>query len=44
MSKVIVLLNIMKNLIKKMLNLKFKNIFARAYALNWSEEIFVVKK
>ena len=23
---------------------KYKNIFAKGYALNWSEEIFVVKK
>ena len=49
----ILLSNIMKNLIKKIRNLnlgdrvrisKFKNIFAKGYTPNWSEEIFVLKK
>ena len=34
--------NIVKDLIKKIL--KYKNIFAKRYAPNWSEEVFVVKK
>ena len=53
MLQMILLLNIMKNLIKKIRNLnlgdrvrisKFKNIFAKGYTPNWSEEIFVLKK
>ena len=50
----ILLLNVMKNQIKEILNLKlvlyhvgiskYKNIFAKGYAPNWSEEIFVIKK
>ena len=53
MSKVILLLNIMKNLTKKNPKFKvgnnvkiskYKNTFAKGYAPNWSEEIFVVKK
>ena len=50
--QVILSLNIMKNLMKKILNLKwvimsetqYKSIFAKGYAPNWSEEVFVVKK
>ena len=38
----------MKNLIKKTLDhvriSKYKNIFAKGYAPNWSEENFVAKK
>ena len=49
MSKVILLLNIMKNLVKKTPDdhvriSKYKSIFAKGYALNWSEESFAVKK
>ena len=53
MSKMILLLNIMKNLIKNDPKFKmgdhvriskYKNIFAKGYAPNWSEEAFVVKK
>ena len=48
MSKVILLLNILKNLIKKYPKfkvgdhvriLKYKNIFAKGYAPSWSEKI-----
>ena len=47
------MLNIMKILMKKILNLKvgdlvriskYKNIFAKGYTQNWSEEVFVVSK
>ena len=46
------LLNIMKNLMKKIQNLKFdhvripkyNDVFAKEHAPNWCEEIFVVKK
>ena len=34
----------MKNQIKKILNLKQKNIFAKGYAPNWSEEVSVISK
>ena len=52
MSKVILLLNIMKTLKKNpkfkvgdhVRISKYKNIFANGYAPNWSEEIFVIKK
>ena len=53
MLKVIFLLNIMTNLIKKNPKFevgdhvrisKYENIFAKGYAPNWREEIFVVKK
>ena len=53
MSKVIPLLNIMRNLIKKNSKFrvgdhvrisKYKNIFTKGYSQNWIEEIFVVKK
>ena len=37
----ILLLNTMKNQIKEILNIKY---FAKGYAPNWSEEIFVIKK
>ena len=47
----ILILNTIKILIKKILNLKlmtrtskYKNIFAKGYAPNWSEEVFVVSK
>ena len=49
----IVLLNIMKNQIKKNPKFKigdhvriskYKNIFAKVYAPNWSEEVFVINK
>ena len=46
----ILLLSIMKNLIKKILNFdhvripKCKHIFAKGYTANWSEEIFVIKR
>ena len=53
MLKVIFLLNIMKNLVSNKKDPKFKvsehvmiskykNIFAKGYTPNWSEEIFVV--
>ena len=47
------MLNIMKILMKKILNLKvgdlvriskYKNIFAKGYTQSWSEEVFVVCK
>ena len=46
------MLNAMKILIKKILNLKsdhvriskYKNIFAKEYTRNWSEEVFVVSQ
>ena len=45
------LLNIMKNLMNPKFKVgdhvrisKYRNIFAKGYAPNWSEEIFVVKK
>ena len=47
------MLNIMRILIKKIVNLKLvimlefqniKNIFAKGYLPNWSEEVFVVSK
>ena len=50
MSKVILLLNIMKNIIKTfkvgdhVRISKYKNILAKGYAPNWSEDIFVIKK
>ena len=48
MSKVFLLLNIMKDLISKykisFRISKYKSIFAKGYTPNWSEEIFVVKK
>ena len=37
----ILLLNTMKNQIKEIPNIKY---FAKGYAPNWSEEIFVIKK
>ena len=49
----ILLLNIMENIMKKLLNLKQVTMsgsqntgtfFAKGYTPNWSEEIFVVKK
>ena len=30
--------------LKNLKRLKYKNIFAKAYTPNWSEEIFVIKK
>ena len=53
MFKIVPLLNIMKNLIKKDPKFKindhvriskYKNIFPKGYSPNCSEEIFVVKK
>ena len=52
MLQMILMLNIMKNKIKKILNLKLVTmleflsikIFAKGYAPNWLEEIFVVNK
>ena len=53
MSKVILLLNIMKNLTKKDPKFtvgdhvrisKYKTIFGKGYTPIWSDEIFVVKK
>ena len=45
------MLNTIKILIKKILNLgdnvrisKYKNIFAKGYTPNWSEEVFVISK
>ena len=45
----ILLLNILKKQINNILNLnvrisKYKNIFAKGYTPNWSEEVFVVNK
>ena len=47
----ILLLNTMKNQIKKKFQIdnrvrisKYKNIFAKEYTPNWSEEIFIVSK
>ena len=45
--QIILLLNTMKNQIKKILNLKLVImviIFAKGYAPNWSEEIFIIEK
>ena len=53
MLNMIFMLNIMRILIKKIVNLKLvimlefqniKNIFAKGYLPNWSEEVFVVSK
>ena len=53
MLHLILILNIMKTLMKKILNLKvgdhvrisnYKNIFAKRYTPNWSGEIFVISK
>ena len=48
MLQMILLLNIMKNHIKKVGDQvrisKYKNIFAKGYAPNWSEEVFIVSK
>ena len=30
--------------LKNLKRLKYKNVFAKAYTSNWSEEIFVIKK
>ena len=49
MLLMILLLNILKKQINNILNLnvrisKYKNIFAKGYTPNWSEEVFVVNK
>ena len=53
MLQMILMLNIMKIQIKKLLKFKFndhvriskyKNIFAKGYVPNWSEEVFIVNK
>ena len=50
MLKIIHTLTLVKRLMIMTLNLKFvripkyKNIFAKGYTPNWSEEIFVIKK
>ena len=48
MLRMILMLNTIKILIKKIFNLKFVKdkgyIFAKGYTPNWSEEVFVVSK
>ena len=44
MLKIIFLLITMKNIMKKILNLRKLIIFAKGYTPNWSEEVFIVKK
>ena len=40
----ILLLNIMKNVGNHVRISKYKNIFAKGHAPNWSEEVFVIEK